>query len=662
MIDTSFTWHSANAEYLNLAIADLHTELESRSGDENRDRNLEPITEKMRDVAEKMDCPPALETLVDTFDLSRFEKNILLLCAAVQLDGGLADYCRQALDGAPLSFGFALSTLEGVHWSAISPESPLRYWHLIECADNRELASSPLSIDERILHYLVGVDHLDQRIEPLVEPFSSSGPLIRSHAEFAERSAALLLRNREDPHLPVVQLCGDDGDAIRNAAAAICAETDSVPYVMQAYAVSSNPRELNLLHRLWTREVALSSRGLLVEWGDAHFGNQQQDAVIQLLEALPGTVILGTRERRALKRRQLVSFELPRPDFEERRSFWNEALGPLSGRLDGYVDDIAGQYTLGPSSINVVCEDALAVLARQNPDFLEEPDGEELYAQLWRGCRSHSRPRLSELAQLLNSVATWDDLILGDSAKKTLKEISLHVKHRTRVYEQFGVARKTARGLGISALFYGPSGTGKTMAAEVLARELDLDLFRIDLSQVVNKYVGETEKNLGRVFDAAENGGSILLFDEADALFGKRSEVKDSHDRYANIEVSYLLQRMEEYGGLAILTTNRKEALDHAFLRRIRFAVNFSFPDTRLRRQIWEGVFPLEMPLGDIDINKLSRLNAAGGNIRNMAIYSSFLAADEDTPVNMKHLLRAARVEFQKIGKALTDSDIGDWV
>jgi SpoVK/Ycf46/Vps4 family AAA+-type ATPase len=246
--------------------------------------------------------------------------------------------------------------------------------------------------------------------------------------------------------------------------------------------------------------------------------------------------------------------------------------------------------------------------------------------------------------------------------KRLLSEISAHVRQRLKVYETWGFGPRNTRGLGISALFTGPSGTGKTMAAEVLAKELRLDLFRIDLSQVVSKYIGETEKNLRRVFDAAETGGAILLFDEADALFGKRSEVKDSHDRYANIEISYLLQRMEAYRGLAILTTNMKDALDAAFLRRIRFVVHFPFPGIEQRMEIWRRIFPIDTPTNGLEPRKLSQLNIAGGNIRNIALYAAFLAADADEPVQMTHVLRAARVEYNKLEKSLTDTEIRGWI
>jgi SpoVK/Ycf46/Vps4 family AAA+-type ATPase len=245
-----------------------------------------------------------------------------------------------------------------------------------------------------------------------------------------------------------------------------------------------------------------------------------------------------------------------------------------------------------------------------------------------------------------------------------LREIAAHVRQRATVYETWGFAAKSclrANGLGISALFAGASGTGKTLAAEVLAHELRLDLYRIDLSSVVSKYIGETEKNLRRVFDAAEEGGAILLFDEADALFGKRSEVKDSHDRYANIEVSYLLQRMEAYRGLAILTTNLKSALDSAFLRRIRFVVQFPFPDATQRAEIWRRIFPHATPTDTLDLGTLARLSVAGGNIRNIALNAAFLAADEGHPVRMAQLLRAARTEYAKLEKPLTETETAGW-
>jgi SpoVK/Ycf46/Vps4 family AAA+-type ATPase len=255
-------------------------------------------------------------------------------------------------------------------------------------------------------------------------------------------------------------------------------------------------------------------------------------------------------------------------------------------------------------------------------------------------------------------------LVLPEFQIQTLRQIASHVLHRTKVYETWGFAAKEQRGLGVSGLFTGESGTGKTMAAEVLANELQMDLYRVDLSAVVSKYIGETEKNLKQVFDGAEDGGVLLLFDEADALFGKRSDVKDSHDRYANIEVSYLLQRIEAYRGLAILTTNLKSSMDRAFQRRLRFTVNFPFPDPTQREAIWRRIFPAQAPTQGLDYKRLAQLNITGGNIRNIALNAAFLAAEEGNakPVEMEHLARAAKLEARKIERPLSAAEIRGWI
>jgi SpoVK/Ycf46/Vps4 family AAA+-type ATPase len=281
---------------------------------------------------------------------------------------------------------------------------------------------------------------------------------------------------------------------------------------------------------------------------------------------------------------------------------------------------------------------------------------------LWSACRKLRTPRLDQLALRIDATADWNDLILPPAQTATLQQIAAHAKHRLKVYRDWGFASRGARGLGVSALFAGESGTGKTLAAEVLAHELRLDLYRIDLSAVVSKYIGETEKNLRRVFDAAEDCGCILLFDEADALFGKRSEVKDSHDRYANIEVSYLLQRMEVYEGLALLTTNLRPALDTAFQRRLRFVVQFPFPDQEHREAIWRHAFPAATPRHGLDYSKLARLQVAGGSIRSIALNAAFLAAEDDEPVGMAHVLRSAHADAAKRERPLTEAETRDWI
>jgi SpoVK/Ycf46/Vps4 family AAA+-type ATPase len=264
---------------------------------------------------------------------------------------------------------------------------------------------------------------------------------------------------------------------------------------------------------------------------------------------------------------------------------------------------------------------------------------------------------MDTLARRIVAAATWADLVLPAAECALLRQIAAQVAQRSTVYEKWGFSQKLSRGLGMSVLFSGESGTGKTLAAEVLSHELRMNLYRIDLSAVVSKYIGETEKNLRRLFDAAEDGGAILFFDEADALFGSRSEVKDSHDRYANIEINYLLQRIEAYRGLAILATNMKSALDNAFLRRLRFVVRFPFPGVAERKAMWQKAFPTDTPTAALDYQRLARLNITGGNIHNVALNAAFTAASAGSSVTMPIVLDAAKAELRKIERPINDAE-----
>jgi SpoVK/Ycf46/Vps4 family AAA+-type ATPase len=353
--------------------------------------------------------------------------------------------------------------------------------------------------------------------------------------------------------------------------------------------------------------------------------------------------------------RPMVSFDIHNPTRQEQTHLWEGHLQPFTPELNGVIPGLINQFDLSTHQIRSAClqgKSGLETDANAN---------QILHQALWTACRVQARPQLDDLAQRLTPREGWDDLVLPEVQKQILQDIVVHVRQRSQVYHTWGFADKTSQGLGISALFAGISGTGKTMAAGVLAQTLNLDLYRIDLSAVVSKYIGETEKNLRRIFDAAESGGIVLLFDEADALFGKRSDVKDSHDRYANMEVSYLLQRMEAYRGLAILTTNLKDAIDTAFLRRIRFIVRFPFPDIEQRQQIWQQVFPPSVPTQGLNYSQLAKLNVAGGIIRNIALGAAFLAADAGQPVTMDLLLSAAQREFAKLERALPPAEVKGW-
>jgi hypothetical protein len=405
--------------------------------------------------------------------------------------------------------------------------------------------------------------------------------------------------------------------------------------------------DIETLARLWQREslllpLALYLDGLGLNTDAAATG--PSSPVTRLLERIEGAVFLDTRESWVGLHKPAVTVDVTKPTAAEQAAAWQSALGLAAAEIPG---QLAAQFNLSFPAIRQLARDALS----------EQTDRSPLYDRLWEACLATTRPQLDVLAARINQKATWDDIVLPDAELALLRHIAEQVSHRTTVYEKWGFGEKVSRGLGISALFSGDSGTGKTMAAEVIANALRLNLYRIDLSAVVSKYIGETEKNLRRMFDAAENGGAILFFDEADALFGKRSEVKDSHDRYANIEINYLLQRMEAYRGLAILATNMKSALDTAFLRRLRFIVRFPFPGVAERKAIWQRVFPAEMPKSVLDYDRLARLNVSGGHIHNIAINAAFLAARAGTPVTMPLILEAARAEFRKIERPINEAD-----
>jgi ATPase family associated with various cellular activities (AAA) len=656
---TATTWVDENQRHVMAALARVRGLLQAHADRSPAHESSPQTTPGPETPVEGSREPFALETVVRTFGLSEFEASLLVLCAGVELDATFAALCATAGGDSTRpypTFGLALAALPGAHWSAITPVAPLRRWRLVDVGSGPSITTNPLRIDERILHFLAGVNHLDERLAGMVRSVPADSDLVPTHRDLADRIVATWSEPRDGAAPVVVQLSGAD-PATR---AAIVAEAGRLVgmavWSMAAGALPTEPHEVDALARLWEREAALGRSVLLIDRDDQGTPDPTRDRVVgQLVDSIEAPVILGSSERHRCGARPAVAFSVCKPSLPEQRSLWVRLVGHPG--LDGALDPLVSQFDLGTRTIRESWDEARPGLRRIGSDA--EPG--LVVEALWDACREQTRPRLEDLAQRIEAPAGWDDLVLPESQTATLREILVQARNRSTVYDTWRFGARDARGLGISALFVGASGTGKTLAAEVLASKLRLDLYRIDLSQVVSKYIGETEKNLRRVFDAAEEGGGVLLFDEADALFGKRSEVKDSHDRYANIEVGYLLQRMESYRGLAILTTNMKEALDPAFLRRIRFVVHFPFPDRELRMRIWRGVFPSEAPVDGIDLDRLASLNVAGGNIRNMAVNAAFLAADEARPIGMGHLLRAARSEYAKLEKTLTEVEIGGW-
>ena len=615
------------------------------------DEQVSAAAAAVADIEAEPGVPSALVALAKRLGLSTFERDVLLLCAALELDTRIADLCAR-VQGTELphpTFALAFTLFDEPAWEALSPERPLRYWRLLEINQpaGRPLTTSALRVDERIVNYLKGLNYLDDRLAPLLAPLEAKleTPLPASQNELVDRVVGRLAGAEPGAYAPVVNLIGNDSGSkqlvARQSADSLGLELVRLP----AGLLPEQVAELETLARLWQRESALLPVALYLDAHDLDGGpldDRRTPALARFLARSDGVFFLGSADPWPGLARPVLPLDVARPTPVEQEQAWTAELGEAAGES---ARALSGQFDLNIVQIREIARAGL------------REGVERLHARLWQSCLVATRPQLEALAVRLRTTPTWDDLVLRDEDLRLLHEIADQVRQRPTVYDRWGFRARMDRGLGVSALFAGDSGTGKTMAAGVIANELDLDLYDIDLSAVVSKYIGETEKNLRRLFDAAEAGGAILFFDEADALFGKRSEVKDSHDRYANIEINYLLQRMEAYRGLAILATNMKSALDQAFLRRLRFVVDFQFPGADERRAIWERILPDETPVEELDTERLAGFVLTGGSIHNIALSAAFLAAQAGTSVTMPLVLHAARAEFRKLEKPVNEAD-----
>lgn len=702
-------WQECNAQYLSAAVAWVRARLESmaqgQQSSDSRSPSSVPAAERrslfswaadrsapaasptlvvtsssdadFRRSADGCDPPPALEALSRRFGLSDFEHNILLLCAAVELDTRIAGLCARSQEDPQRpypTFGLALALFDEPTWDALVPERPLRYWRLIEInqAFAMPLTASPLRADERIVHYVKGANYMDDRLTPLLSPLmldrEPDGTLPApppSQEEGIEMILGYWQQTPANTSLPVAQLLGADASSKHLVARVAAARLGYQLCRLTADMLPANQAELETLARLWQRESLLLPLALYLDAQELDGGDAQLALVHRFLARCDGLLFLGVREALPHTGRSSFAVDVARPTPAEQRAEWTAVLG-TRGSQDAKL--LAGQFSLNVADIRRIASMAGGLAAQRSADTGEAPLSEAeaqdlMQVTLWEVARDNDRPRLDALAQRLTPKATWADLVLPEAETRLLRQIAAQVRQRDTVYEEWGFRAKMNRGMGISALFAGDSGTGKTMAAEVIANDLRLNLYRIDLSAVVSKYIGETEKNLRRLFDAAEGGSAILFFDEADALFGKRSEVKDSHDRYANIEINYLLQRMESYSGLAILATNMKSALDQAFMRRLRFIVDFPFPGPVERKLMWQKVFPEAMRKdhldeAGLDYDKLALLDQPGGNIHNVALNAAFAAAHAGERVTMQTIFDAARQELRKQGRPVNKADL----
>ncbi|MFD8781048.1 ATP-binding protein [Kitasatospora sp. NPDC059599] len=609
----------------------------------------------------------ALDAVTASFGLTPFERDVLVLTSAPAIDPTAAARCAAA-GGDPgrayPTFSLALAALDQPHWSALTPVGPLRRFRLIELDDETALTASRLRIDERVLHFLVGVPYLDVRLHGLLTRVGPPDGLPGPH----ERCAAALARGWTSAGLsgpPHTELTGADRRTRWEIAAEAAHRAGLGLYAAHREDLPTEPAEREQLARLWQREAILIPAALLVESGEpGRERPQAPNGAEAFLAGLAVPLVVSGDEPPPAGASDRSRLTVPPLGPEEQLGIWAEALDGAPGVTEGGLRALAAQFSLPGHVIRSAAATArrAAESSGNGGDGADGAEGADVSRLAWHAGLVEARMSLDELGRRVEPRAAWDDLVLEERQLATLREIVAHVRRRGTVYQEWGFESVLRRGLGVTALFAGGSGTGKTLAAEVVAGQLGVDLFVIDLSQVVSKYIGETEKNLRRVFDAAERGGALLLFDEADALFGKRSEIKDSHDRYANLEVSYLLMRMEAYRGLAVLTTNMKKALDPAFMRRIRFVADFPFPGVPERAEIWRRVIPAQTPSRGVDPERLAQLTVAGGSIRNIALSAAFLAADEDCPMQMRHLLAAARTEYLKLERSLSPSEVSGWI
>jgi len=527
------------------------------------------------------------------------------------------------------------------------------------------LLNHALVVDERVVHYLLGANELDVRLTPYAHQIVPQVRLadVRLADEVAQRLARLLPAPGAESTPCLCYFQGPYGVGKQMTAEALCTALGQELVVMDTeQALHAGPATFATTVRLALREARLRPAALYWEGVDALLTDEQRPALATLLRALeahPGLIFLaGTtpwEPADALHRTRFVSLEFPLPTAAERLHLWQAALqGEVTGGPDVDVPALANRFRLSGGQIR----DAVAT-ARHRTRWRDPNATRVGMADLTAACRLQSNRRLATLAQKITPHYLWEDLILPAERLQQLRELCHAMTYRTRVYDDWGFDRTLSLGKGLNALFAGPSGTGKTMAAEVLAGELGLDLYKIDLSTVVSKYIGETEKNLARIFTEATTSNAILFFDEADALFGKRSEVKDAHDRYANIEIGYLLQRMEEYDGVVILATNLRKNLDDAFVRRMYSIIEFPFPTAPDRRRIWARTWPSVVPCSpEVDWDVMAqRFETAGGNIRNIALAAAFLAASDGGVVTMAHLFHATRREYQKLGRVITEAE-----
>ena len=631
----------------------------------------------------RQDVTLRLEKLAHLFRLIPFDIDVLLICLASELDQRyerLYAYLQDDVTKKRPSVDLVLNLLcpsfqdKLATRDRFSSESSLLKHHLIHLFDdpsyqNPPLLSKYLKVDEHVVNYLFGSDEIDIRLQTcarLSVPQTCLDDLFLP-PDVKHRLVLLSQKKLVKDDGLIFYFQGPYGTGKQSTAEALCHELGiGLLNIDGERLLNTEGLSFNKAVRLAEREALLQGAALYWNGFDALLADNKRAFLDMLLRQLEGrkelTFLSGDttwEPMDALHELPFVRIEFSRPTYTELVQLWGRSLDDNATLAsDANLKDVAGKFRFSGGQIRDAAATARNLARWRNPQ-----NGHVTMDDLYKACRLQSNRKLATLAQKITPHYKWDDIVLPSDRLEQLKEICNYVKYRSLVYDEWGFDSKLSMGKGLNALFAGPSGTGKTMAAEIMAGELGLDLYKIDLSSVVSKYIGETEKNLARIFAEAETSNAILFIDEADALFGRRSEVRDSHDRYANIEISYLLQKMEEYEGVVILATNLRKNMDDAFVRRMHFAIEFPFPTENERRRIWAQIWPDDTPRSsDLDPDFMAgRFEVAGGNIRNIALAAAFLAADDGGAVNMVHFTRATQREYQKMGKVMMEREFGEY-
>jgi len=628
-----------------------------------------------------------LLTLANSFHLTPFDIDVLLICLATELDlryERLYAYLQDDVTRKRPSIDLALNLLCASFPAKLDARnrfaaaSPLLKYQLISLSEDSANPKAPLlnrylKLDERIVNYLLGHDEIRDRIGDdidvrltrqvsLVTPQLTIENLILPPDLLARLK--LLFNNHCHAGRGLnLYFQGPYGVGKRSTAGALCLLAGLKLLVVNVEHAPSADSDFASMVQLITREAALQEAAVYWHGFDALLSPDQRSRLTLLLQELQerkGVVFLAGETvwepSDIPELPPFVRIEFPLPAYSERLLFWGMAVHDIAAS-DVDAAGLSNKFRFTGGQIRDAAFTARNLARRRDPQNVSVN-----MTDLLEACRLQSNRKLAALATRIKPHYAWSDIVLPPDCIRQLREICNAVEFRSIVYEEWGFDKKLSLGKGLGLLFAGPSGTGKTMAAEIVAGELGLDLYKIDLSTVISKYIGETEKNLSRIFTEAATSNAVLFFDEADALFGKRSEVKDSHDRYANIEINYLLQRMEEYEGTVILATNLRKNMDDAFVRRIQFTIEFPFPHADQRLAIWQRVWPKNMPREDLDLNFMARrFEISGGNIRNIALSAAFLGAEDGGCVKMKHLIRATWQEYQKMGKVVMEGEFGEY-